>query len=201
VTGVAYTTHRYQYGAAGVLLLLTGSLGLYGTSKSVAAEREPVVRSSRFFSDDPKPEEKDLTAAQKGAAKHLYEVLSGGEPRSVALTGIWGSGKTLVYRKVRTELENNEDILWVDFEPWRYRSEDALLLGFYESIASTIAAELGFSQSARSKVMAGLRQAVEPLLSQAGKGCYSWPREKWTVAKNLKILSCGCSSVLISGLS
>ncbi|KJR41506.1 KAP family P-loop domain protein [Candidatus Magnetoovum chiemensis] len=54
------------------------------------------------------------------------------------LYGSWGEGKTSVINLLKNKLATNGVILVVDFDPWYYKDEDAILTGFYSEIEQTI---------------------------------------------------------------
>ena len=55
----------------------------------------------------------------------------------IGLHGAWGEGKTSIINMVKEELINNktDKLIIMDFNPWRYDEEDALLALFYKDLA------------------------------------------------------------------
>ena len=94
-----------------------------------------------FIEDIPEHKDKNLlSASQLKCCEDLTIILKDGHPRSVSLTGTWGSGKTMVYNFASEEVKKEcNNIVWLKFEPWRYTSEESLVRGFYGSIARAIA--------------------------------------------------------------
>ncbi|MCM8813134.1 MAG: KAP family NTPase [Candidatus Omnitrophica bacterium] len=56
----------------------------------------------------------------------------------LSLQGGWGGGKTSVLNIVKNNLQNNENILTVDFNPWYYWDQDAIVEAFFRQIESAI---------------------------------------------------------------
>ncbi|MFK3937977.1 P-loop NTPase fold protein [Alkalihalobacillus sp. NPDC078783] len=52
--------------------------------------------------------------------------------------GEWGEGKTSVINMIKDELSRVNNTLIIDFNPWRYEEEDALLALFYKELADKI---------------------------------------------------------------
>ncbi|MCC9070483.1 hypothetical protein LNQ49_02565 [Flavobacterium sp. F-65] len=60
----------------------------------------------------------------------------------IGLYGIWGEGKSSVLNMIEEELNINEDVLIVKFNPWRFKDEDALILNFLKNISEVLNKEL-----------------------------------------------------------
>lgn len=56
----------------------------------------------------------------------------------LGLYGEWGFGKSSVLNMVESSLNNNNNIVIVRFNPWRFSNESFLLNSFFESLASKI---------------------------------------------------------------
>lgn len=69
----------------------------------------------------------------------------------VGVHGPWGDGKTTVLNFVRAELAASPTTLPVDFNPWRFTDESAMLAGFFRVLADKISATL----STKREVVAG----------------------------------------------
>lgn len=56
-------------------------------------------------------------------------IVRGSKPRfSVGIYGDWGTGKTTLMKLIQKELQNQEYILTVWFNAWRYEREDQFAL-------------------------------------------------------------------------
>lgn len=60
----------------------------------------------------------------------------------IGLYGIWGEGKTSVLNMIEEKLNENENILIVKFNPWRFKDEDTLILNFFINISDALNKEL-----------------------------------------------------------
>lgn len=149
--------HSARYGYVGDMFLLIGVLGLI--ANFLRPERAP-INADMFVSDSP-ADSIPLSQSQEQATRYLAKILHNGLPQSIALTGDWGSGKTLVYQRAKKCVaEERKDVIWVDFDPWRYASEEALVKGFYESIAREIDQEVPGLQGAFRKIAQGAESLV-----------------------------------------
>lgn len=56
-------------------------------------------------------------------------------PFVIGLSGEWGTGKTTILNIVKKDFINNEKIIIIDnFDPWKYASPKAMLIGMYYTI-------------------------------------------------------------------
>lgn len=60
----------------------------------------------------------------------------------IGLYGIWGEGKSSVLNMIEEELNTNDEVLIVKFNPWRFKDEDALILNFLKNISEVLNREL-----------------------------------------------------------
>lgn len=67
----------------------------------------------------------------------------------LAIYGPWGDGKTTVLNFIRDHLHKETSVVCVNFNPWRLEGEDALLIGFFSTLADVLDAEL---KSATQKI-------------------------------------------------
>jgi hypothetical protein len=83
--------------------------------------------------------------------------------RSLGLFGAWGSGKSAVIEVARAELSKSKpEIIWVDFEPWKYTSQESLTLGFYETIGAAIEKSIPGAHNAARELL----DLSEPLVKK-----------------------------------
>lgn len=54
------------------------------------------------------------------------------------LYGLWGEGKTSVLNLLKNKLQQNEDIILFEFDPWYFSSQEALIKGFYDGLYSAL---------------------------------------------------------------
>ncbi len=60
------------------------------------------------------------------------------------LHGSWGEGKTSIINMLRNKFKNNEDFLIVNFDPWHFRNEKAVLSAFYRQVERAISEKFIF---------------------------------------------------------
>jgi predicted KAP-like P-loop ATPase len=64
----------------------------------------------------------------------------------IGLNGVWGSGKTSALGLVRHHLEphvKNDEVVIIDFTPWWFTNQEALIRGFFEELGAKIETSLG----------------------------------------------------------
>jgi len=99
-----------------------------------------------------------LYDSQSQIVNNITRLIMDAEPSVFAVSGRWGIGKSFLLKRAREMLGFDESIIWVDFEPWRYASEEALIRGFYDDIARRLA-----------KDIPGIQHIVRPLAETSEK--------------------------------
>jgi predicted KAP-like P-loop ATPase len=64
----------------------------------------------------------------------------------IGINGVWGSGKTSALGLVRHYLNpnvKNDEVVIIDFSPWWFTSQEALITGFFEELGAKIERSLG----------------------------------------------------------
>lgn len=64
----------------------------------------------------------------------------------IGVNGVWGSGKTSALGLVRHHLDanvKNGDVVIIDFSPWWFASQEALVSGFFQELGAKIEQSLG----------------------------------------------------------
>lgn len=61
----------------------------------------------------------------------------------ISINGIWGEGKTTVLNFIENELRLESNIIYINFNPWRFKSEDQLIISFFNLLAKKIDKEIG----------------------------------------------------------
>lgn len=79
-----------------------------------------------------------------------------GSSLTVGIHGPWGDGKTTVLNFIRSRLEAAPSTVVVQFNPWRFTDESAMLTEFFRYLAATIRAKL----STRGEDIAGWIEKV-----------------------------------------
>lgn len=68
----------------------------------------------------------------------------------IGLYGAWGNGKTSVLNFIEESLNDNQDVICIKFNPWRFGAEEELLKAFFQDIAHAIEAKL-FTRTDKAK--------------------------------------------------
>lgn len=112
--------------------------------------------------DEPIDDRSNMGPYQTGALDNLIEILSGQQQiNSVGLYGEWGTGKTSIYHAAKKELSSKSaNFIWVEIEPWRYTSQEALVLGFYEQLGYALERSIPGIQNTASNLLS----IAEPLV-------------------------------------
>lgn len=93
------------------------------------------------LSDSPLSNPKDDKFNRGNFSKKISDVLSKRNDKSSIVIGIygsWGEGKTTVLDFIRYYLKLDDNIITVNFNPWRYENEDKMLGYFYKDLAEAI---------------------------------------------------------------
>src|SRR5437867_9836929 len=73
----------------------------------------------------------------KNLATEIRE-LDASEGFVVAITGLWGSGKTSLVNLVRRELETQPALVVIDFNPWMFSGAEQLVDVFFAELAAQL---------------------------------------------------------------
>jgi predicted KAP-like P-loop ATPase len=98
--------------------------------------KKPESKEVTFLSDDSSNTDIGLSSSQLIVWDKILNIVRYSSGQSVAVTGGWGSGKTLIINKVK--LETKDEVLWIPFFPWAYTNEAALISDFYRTITSEL---------------------------------------------------------------
>lgn len=74
-------------------------------------------------------------------AKKVAELVAqfeGKESFVVGIEGIWGSGKTSFVNMVLKELEGNENLLFINFNPWNFSGQNELIMDFFSTLMQKV---------------------------------------------------------------
>lgn len=128
--------HPYYYLYAAIVAQIVLSLSLV----TMVTVKRLMPTTGALAQDEPLDTRDNLGPFQVSALNNLIEILSNQQQvNSVALYGEWGTGKTSIYNVAKAELASRKkELIWVEVEPWRYTSQEALVLGFYEQIGHAL---------------------------------------------------------------
>lgn len=98
-----------------------------------------------MFSDQPiKNADQDLFG-RANFSKRVAQVIANRKEKDSIVIGLhapWGEGKTSVLNMIMEELKNSQNILVVNFNPWRFTDENTLLKQFFKFLAEKFDASL-----------------------------------------------------------
>jgi KAP family P-loop domain len=85
----------------------------------------------------------------------------------IGIYGSWGEGKTSVLRFIERELQNQEQIICITFNPWRYAAEEQLIKQFYNTVAVALGSSLETNPERIGRILRG-HAAFFDLLDKGG---------------------------------
>ncbi|WP_413522660.1 P-loop NTPase fold protein [Photobacterium phosphoreum] len=94
-----------------------------------------------YLSDSPVSLKVEDQFSRRGFSERVAQVISRrSDPSSlvIGLYGAWGDGKSSVLNFIEESLENDDNVVCIRFNPWRFGSEDELLKGFFFDIAEVL---------------------------------------------------------------
>lgn len=101
--------------------------------------------SSSYSSDSPIHLVEEDKFSRWQFSKRIADVIANrNDPSSIVigLYGAWGNGKTSVLNFIENALNNNEDVITIKFNPWRFGTEEELLKSFFFDVANAIDTQL-----------------------------------------------------------
>ena len=116
-----------------------------------AQEFEHAQEDNHYFSDEPIASKiHDRFGRAPFAARIAETIAKRRDPSSIVigLFGPWGDGKTSVLKMMEESLAQYETLVTIRFNPWHFPSEDALLRGFFATLAEALGREPAFKEKA-----------------------------------------------------
>lgn len=123
-----------------------------------------------YSSDAPvSTKDEDIFSRWKFSERVAQVIASRRDPSSIVigLYGRWGDGKTSVLNFIEQSLDANDDVICIKFNPWRFGTEDQLLMGFFNQIAEALDDKLETTGDTLKDIG---RKVISPLASLAGIG-------------------------------
>lgn len=134
-------------------------------------KEEKEISSTDIYSLSDEPiqfAEQDLLGREE-IIEDLYKEITNlpfSESFVFGLYGSWGEGKTSIINLLRNKFKENENFLIVNFDPWYFKDEEAILAAFYKQIEQTISQRFIFPDL--KKTFARYQKLISSGLSQAG---------------------------------
>lgn len=141
-----------------LLTLLKGDAGAAEAAKDV-----------NWFSDEPIRDEKRDLLGRVPFVQRLYDQVTSlpfTDSFVFGLSGGLGEGKTSVINLLKNKFKANGTYLIVDYDPWHFADEKAMLLAFYNEVENTISKNLivpGFKRT-----LAKYQKLLSPEISPFG---------------------------------
>lgn len=117
----------------------------------VGHDRESDEDGDQYFSDEPiTSKHQDRFGRAPYAARIAETIARRRDPSSIVigLFGPWGDGKTSVLKMMEESLDQHGQVVTIRFNPWHFPSEDALLRGFFATLAEALGKEPAFKEKA-----------------------------------------------------
>ena len=116
----------------------------------------------------------------------------------LAIYGPWGDGKTTVLNFIRSVLSEDPSVVCVDFNPWRLEGEDALLRGFFSTLAEAIDTQLENRAQKVGELLKRYSFILKPIPGASGFGEFASGAGELMSAVSLNGLRSQISSILRS---
>ncbi|WP_350587925.1 MULTISPECIES: P-loop NTPase fold protein [unclassified Psychrobacter] len=128
------------------------------------------MTTENYSSDAPvSTKDEDIFSRWKFSERVAQVIANRRDPSSIVigLYGRWGDGKTSVLNFIEQSLNTNDDVICIKFNPWRFGTEDQLLMGFFNQIANALDTKL---ETREDKLKDIGNKILKPISSAAGMG-------------------------------
>lgn len=112
---------------------------------------ESTQEDNHYLSDEPIASKSYDRFGRALFAARIAETIAKRQDESsivIGLFGPWGDGKTSVLKMMEESLIQYEHVVTIRFNPWHFPSEDALLRGFFATLAGALGKEPAFKEKA-----------------------------------------------------
>ncbi|MGP5311964.1 KAP family P-loop NTPase fold protein [Psychrobacter faecalis] len=128
------------------------------------------MTTENYSSDAPvSTKDEDIFSRWKFSERVAQVIATRRDPSSIVigLYGKWGDGKTSVLNFIEQSLNANNGVICIKFNPWRFGTEDQLLMGFFNQIAEALDDKLETKGDTLKEIG---KKVISPLASLAGIG-------------------------------
>ena len=128
------------------------------------------MTTENYSSDAPvSTKDEDIFSRWKFSERVAQVIANRRDPSSIVigLYGRWGDGKTSVLNFIEESLDTNDNVICIKFNPWRFGTEDQLLMGFFNQIAESLDAKL---ETREDKLKDIGNKILKPVSSAVGIG-------------------------------
>lgn len=125
----------------GPIVVLWAALVVFLPYKDRSTSPKGRGTSNTYFGDDPiVGDDEDLLGRTEFIADVYDRISRYNLPEShvFGLYGAWGEGKTSVLNLLKNRLGKNPHVIVVEFDPWYFSSNDAIVRGFFEALLTKI---------------------------------------------------------------
>jgi hypothetical protein len=126
------------------------------TTSPPTAPEEPQQATGPYRTDAPISDPRLDVFDREPFARRIADTIGERKDPSSLVVGIygpWGDGKTTVLNFIRGRLKDYPSIICVSFNPWRMEGEQALLQGFFATLADVLDKELTTSSEKLGDVL------------------------------------------------
>ena len=102
---------------------------------------EQIDNNENYTADTPISDQKKDRFQRYSFSKRIAETISQRKTADSIVIGIygdWGEGKTSVLNFIEENLAKDPDIIVCKFNPWRFKDETQLLVGFFNLLATQL---------------------------------------------------------------
>lgn len=128
------------------------------------------MTTENYSSDAPvSTKDEDIFSRWKFSERVAQVIANRHDPSSIVigLYGRWGDGKTSILNFIKESLDTNDNVICIKFNPWRFGTEDQLLMGFFNQIAESLDAKL---ETREDKLKDIGNKILKPVSSAVGIG-------------------------------
>lgn len=128
------------------------------------------MNNSAYSSDAPVLTQEEDNFSRWKFSERVAQVISRrNDPSSIVigLYGKWGDGKTSVLNFIESSLASDESVICIKFNPWRFGTEDQLLMAFFQLIAEALDAKL---ETTEDRLKDTFKKVFKPIAFASGTG-------------------------------